>query len=149
MKSPPLEVRACPQAPSSGHKYPGEREGQRPSPFFKSNAPFRITRLSLWHVPLTSHEAYYMAGGKACETVETVVVALDTDDGRTGWGECCPIPHYLPAYARGIAPAFEELAPVILGTDPVGPEALGAAADAWLPGHVYAKSAPWISRPGI
>jgi L-alanine-DL-glutamate epimerase-like enolase superfamily enzyme len=30
---------------------------------------------------------------------------------------------------------------VILGADPVGPEALIARADADLPGHVYAKSA--------
>ncbi len=101
----------------------------------------RIKRLRLWHVPLTSHEAYYMAEGKACETVETVVIAIDTEAGVTGWGEVCPIPHYLPAYARGVAPAVEELAPVLLGGDPVGPEALMARADAFLPGHVYAKSA--------
>lgn len=101
----------------------------------------KITRISLWHVPLTSHTAYYMADGKTCDTVETVVVALDTDAGLTGWGEVCPIPHYLPAYARGVAPALQELAPIILGGDPVGPEALMARADAFLPGHVYAKSA--------
>lgn len=101
----------------------------------------RITRLRLWHVPLTSHTAYYMADGKTCDTVETVIIALDTDAGLTGWGEVCPIPHYLPAYARGVAPAFQELAPVILGGDPVGAEALMAKADAFLPGHVYAKSA--------
>ena len=101
----------------------------------------RITRLRLWHVPLTSHTAYYMADGKTCDTVETVVIALDTDAGQTGWGEVCPIPHYLPAYARGVAPALQELAPVILGGDPVGAEALMAKADAFLPGHVYAKSA--------
>ena len=101
----------------------------------------RITRLRLWHVPLTSHTAYYMAGGKTCDTVETVVIAVDTDAGLTGWGEVCPIPHYLPAYARGVAPALQELAPVILGRDPVGSEALMAKADAFLPGHVYAKSA--------
>lgn len=101
----------------------------------------RITRLRLWHVPLTSHTAYYMADGKTCDTVETVVIALDTDAGLTGWGEVCPIPHYLPAYARGVAPALRELAPVILGGDPVGAEALMAKADAFLPGHVYAKSA--------
>lgn len=100
-----------------------------------------ITRLRLWHVPLTSHTAYYMADGKTCDTVETVVIALDTDAGLTGWGEVCPIPHYLPAYARGVAPALQELAPVILGGDPVGAEALMAKADAFLPGHVYAKSA--------
>ncbi|NDW47787.1 mandelate racemase/muconate lactonizing enzyme family protein [Ruegeria sp. PrR005] len=101
----------------------------------------RITRISLWHLPLTSHTAYYMADGKTCDTVETVVLALDTDTGLTGWGEVCPIPHYLPAYARGVAPALTELAPVLLGADPVGPEALMATADRHLPGHPYAKSA--------
>jgi L-alanine-DL-glutamate epimerase-like enolase superfamily enzyme len=101
----------------------------------------KITRLSLWHVPLTSHATYYMAAGKTCATVETVVIALETDTGLTGWGEVCPIPHYLPAYARGVAPALIELGPVILGADPVGPEALIARSDADLPGHVYAKSA--------
>ncbi len=29
----------------------------------------RITRLRLWHVPLTSHTAYHMADGKTCDTV--------------------------------------------------------------------------------
>ena len=101
----------------------------------------KITKLSLWHVPLTSHAAYYMADSKTCDTVETVVIAVETDEGKTGWGEVCPIPHYLPAYARGVGPALSELAPVILGADPVGPEALIAKADAWLPGHAYAKSA--------
>ncbi|MEM9552074.1 MAG: mandelate racemase/muconate lactonizing enzyme family protein [Pseudomonadota bacterium] len=101
----------------------------------------KITRLTLWHVPLKSHTAYYMAQGKACVTVETVVLAIDTDEGLTGWGEVCPIPHYLPAYARGVAPALAELAPVLLGGNPVGTEALIARADAHLQGHPYVKSA--------
>ena len=101
----------------------------------------KITRLSLWHVPLTSHETYYMAEGKTCATVETVVLKVDTDTGLSGWGEVCPIPHYLPAYARGVGPALQELAPVVIGADPRGPEAVIARADAYLPGHVYAKSA--------
>ncbi|MCT4556284.1 MAG: mandelate racemase [Pelagimonas sp.] len=101
----------------------------------------KITRIRLWHVPLTSHAAYYMSDGKTCDTVETVVIGVDTDTGLTGWGEVCPIPHYLPAYARGVAPTLAELAPVLIGADPVGPEALMAQADRWLQGHVYAKSA--------
>ena len=101
----------------------------------------KIKRLSLWHIPLTSHQAYYMAEGKTCDTVETVIVRVDTDTGLSGWGEVCPIPHYLPAYARGVAPVLTELAPVLLGADPVGPEALMATADAFLQGHLYAKSA--------
>ncbi|MDJ0828143.1 MAG: enolase C-terminal domain-like protein [Rhodobacter sp.] len=100
----------------------------------------RIKRLRLWHVPLTSHATYHMAAGKTCATVDTVVLAVDTDTGLTGWGEVCPIPHYLPAYAKGVAPALAEMAPVILGADPIGPEALMARLDAHLPGHAYAKS---------
>lgn len=101
----------------------------------------KITKLSLWHVPLTSHETYYMADGKTCDTVETVILRIDTDAGISGWGEVCPIPHYLPAYARGVAPAMAELAPVLIGADPMGADALTAKADGWLMGHNYAKSA--------
>ncbi|MEO1551520.1 MAG: mandelate racemase/muconate lactonizing enzyme family protein [Pseudomonadota bacterium] len=101
----------------------------------------KIISLTLWSVPLTSHETYYMASGKSCATVETVVLRVQTDEGLSGWGEVCPIPHYLPAYAKGVAPALEELAPVLLGQDPRGAEALMARADAHLIGHHYAKSA--------
>lgn len=101
----------------------------------------KVSRISLWRVQLTSHETYYMAAGKACATVETVVVRLDCDNGLSGWGEVCPIPHYLPAYARGVEPAIEEMLPVLLGADPVGPEALMSRLDAHLQGHPYAKSA--------
>ncbi|MEM7177705.1 MAG: enolase C-terminal domain-like protein [Pseudomonadota bacterium] len=100
----------------------------------------RISRLTLWRVPLTSHETYYMADGKTCATVETIVLRIDTACGLNGWGEVCPIPHYLPAYAGGVIPAIEEMAPVLLGADPVGPEAVMTALDAYLKGHVYAKS---------
>ncbi len=101
----------------------------------------RITRLSLWHVPLTSHETYYMADGKTCDTVETVVLQVETNEGICGWGEVCPIPHYLPAYARGVAPAIAELAPVLIGADPLGVEALMSNVNGCLQGHPYAKSA--------
>lgn len=101
----------------------------------------KIRRLALWHVPLTSHETYFMADGKVCETVETVVLRVDTDSDICGWGETCPIPHYLPAYARGVAPALQELLPVLIGADALGPEAVMAAVDKHLLGHVYAKSA--------
>ncbi|WP_136658017.1 enolase C-terminal domain-like protein [Nitratireductor sp. XY-223] len=100
----------------------------------------RITRINIWRVPLESHTAYNMAAGKKCETVETVVVRVETDAGIDGWGEACPIPHYLPAYAGGIAPAIENMAPVLIGSDPVGPEAVMDRLDAHLIGHPYAKS---------
>lgn len=100
-----------------------------------------ITRLSVWQLPLTSHEAYHMADGKSCETVTTTILRIDTDDGLSGWGEICPIPHYLPAYADGVIPAIQELVPILIDADPIGPEALMAKLDLHLQDHRYAKSA--------
>ncbi len=100
----------------------------------------KVTRLTLWRVPLTSHTTYYMADGKTCATVDSTILRIDTDSGLSGWGEVCPIPQYLPAYARGVPPVVEELAPLLIGADPVGPDALMATLDAHLRGHRYAKS---------
>jgi len=101
----------------------------------------KVSKLTLWSVDLTSHETYYMAAVKACATVDTVILRVDTDAGISGWGEVCPIPHYLPAYADGVAPALGELAPVLLGSDPMGVEALMDRAERHLHDHRYAKSA--------
>lgn len=101
----------------------------------------KITAIDVYRVPLTSHETYYMSDGKTCATVDSVVVKVSTDAGIVGWGEVCPIPHYLPAYAGGVAPAIAELEPVLIGADPRGSEALIAACDAYLMDHRYAKSA--------
>ena len=101
----------------------------------------KIQRLRLWRAPLESHTPYYMASGKRCVAVDSMVLAIETDAGLVGWGEICPIPGYLPAYAGGVEPALDELAPALLGADPVGPEALMAALDGRLLDHRYAKSA--------
>ncbi|MEL7256506.1 MAG: mandelate racemase/muconate lactonizing enzyme family protein [Pseudomonadota bacterium] len=100
----------------------------------------KITKLILWDVALTAHETYYMAGGKTCDDTPSVILCIETDTGLTGWGEYCAIPHYLPAYWRGTAPAVEEMTPLLLGADPVGPAALMDRLNAHLPGHPYAKS---------
>lgn len=82
-----------------------------------------------------------MADGKTCDTVDSIIVALHSDTGLVGWGEVCPIPHYLPAYADGVVPAIKEMSPVLLHSDPVGPESVMSRLDAFLQGHSYAKSA--------
>ncbi len=101
----------------------------------------KIKRISVWVVALRSHETYHMADGKTCDVTPSALVKLDTDTGISGWGEVCPIPHDLPAYAAGVAPAITEMAPVLLGADPVGPEAVMERLHAHLQGHFYAKSA--------
>ncbi len=101
----------------------------------------KITGIQCWRVPLTSHTTYYMADGKTCDTVDSIVIRINTDNGITGWGEVCPIPHYLPAYSNGVVPAIEEITPVLIGADPIGPEALMHQLSRHLKGHDYAKSA--------
>jgi L-alanine-DL-glutamate epimerase-like enolase superfamily enzyme len=99
-----------------------------------------VVKLSLWSVDLTSHENYHMAEGKSCTTVESHVLCLETADGRKGWGEVCPIPHYLPAFAKGVPSAVAEMAPKLLGADLAGVDALMHRLDRHLIGHAYAKS---------
>jgi len=81
-----------------------------------------------------------MADGKTCDTVDSIIIGLETDEELIGWGEVCPIPHYLPAYADGVVPAVTTMASVLLGADPIGPEALMHRLDLFLQGHPYAKS---------
>ena len=101
----------------------------------------KITAITCFEVPLTSHATYYMAAGKTCDTTVSTIVRIETSDGLQGYGEVCPIPHYLPAYAGGVVPAVAELAPVLLGRDFTGPEAFHEELTTFLPGHVYAHSA--------
>lgn len=101
----------------------------------------KINSITLWSVDLTSHETYYMAEGKTCDTVKSHVVRLGTDAGLVGWGEVCPIPHYLPAFADGVPSAITELSSELLSTSPIGVDALMRKLDAHLIGHEYAKSA--------
>ncbi|WP_299370638.1 enolase C-terminal domain-like protein [uncultured Tateyamaria sp.] len=100
----------------------------------------KVRRITLWSLGLTSHETYYMAEGKTCDTVKTHVLCLETDTGLCGWGEVCPIPHYLPAFADGVPSAITELAPHILGISPFGIDAPMRKLDGVLPGHAHAKS---------
>ena len=60
----------------------------------------KITAISIYDVPLTSHVTYNMADGKTCDTVSSIVLKIETDKGLVGWGEVCPIPHYLPCLCR-------------------------------------------------
>ena len=100
----------------------------------------KVVDITLWSVELTSHDTYYMAEGKTCDTVKSHILRLTADTGLQGWGEVCPIPHYLPAFADGVPSAIAEMAPDILGISPFGIDAPMRKLDAVLQGHRYAKS---------
>ena len=102
----------------------------------------RITGIKVFQVDLPLHEgAYRWSEGKFVEVFDSTIVAIETDDHLTGFGEVCPLgPFYLPAYAEGARAAIAELAPHLMGADPTRLGPLNSLMDRALKGHPYAKS---------
>jgi L-alanine-DL-glutamate epimerase-like enolase superfamily enzyme len=103
----------------------------------------KISRISAYRVELPLHEgSYKWSGGKSVAVFDSTVVRVETDAGITGHGEVCPLgPAYLPAYANGVRAGIAELAPRLLGEDPLQLERLNRRMDTTLKGHPYVKSA--------
>ncbi|MGD9906348.1 MAG: cis-3-hydroxy-L-proline dehydratase [Vicinamibacterales bacterium] len=102
-----------------------------------------IARIRAFQIDLPLKEGRYAwSGGNAVEVFDATVVAIDTTDGLTGWGEICPLgPAYLPAYAAGARAGLAELAPQLIGLDACAVGVVNARMDAALRGHPYVKSA--------
>ena len=96
-----------------------------------------------YRVELPLHEgSYKWSGGKSVTVFDSTIVAVETDEGVTGYGEVCPLgPFYLPAYAAGRGAGIAELGPHLLGEDPRQLARLNRRMDAALQGHPYVKSA--------
>jgi cis-L-3-hydroxyproline dehydratase len=103
----------------------------------------RIAAIRVYQVDLPLHEgSYKWSGGNAVSVFDSTVVEVATDTGLSGWGEVCPLgPAYLPAYARGARTGIAELAPHLLGFDPLALGELNRRMDAAMRGHPYVKSA--------
>lgn len=103
----------------------------------------RITGIKAYRVELPLHEgAYKWSGGNVVRVFVSTVVAIETDQGITGYGEVCPLgPAYLPAYAAGARTGIGELAPNLVGLDPTELGAINRRMDQAMRGHPYVKSA--------
>jgi L-alanine-DL-glutamate epimerase-like enolase superfamily enzyme len=103
----------------------------------------KISGIRIYQVDLPLHEgSYKWSGGNSVSVFDSTVVAVDTDAGLTGWGEVCPLgPAYLPAYASGARTGIAELAPQLIGADPLALGTLNDRMDAAMRGHPYVKSA--------
>jgi cis-L-3-hydroxyproline dehydratase len=103
----------------------------------------RITAIRAYQIDLPLHEgSYKWSGGNAVSVFDSTVVAVETDTAITGWGEVCPLgPAYLPAYAAGARAGIAELAPHLLGLDPLALGVVNDRMDAAMRGHPYVKSA--------
>ena len=103
----------------------------------------KIESIRAYQIDLPLHEgSYKWSGGNAVSVFDSTVVAIQTDAGLTGWGEVCPLgPAYLPAYARGARAGIAELAPQLLGADPLALGEMNERMDRAMRGHPYVKSA--------
>ncbi len=102
----------------------------------------RIRRILAHRVELPLVEgAYRWSGGKSVRVFDSTIVAVETDDGITGYGEVCPLgPFYLPAYAEGVRAGIRQLGPDLIGTDPRDLDCLNRLMDRCLKGHAFVKS---------
>ncbi len=73
---------------------------------------------------------------------DSTIVALDTDEGITGFGEMAVISAvYTESFAAGARAGIADLAPLLLGADPTQPRAVLALLDGAMRGQPYVKSA--------
>ena len=102
----------------------------------------KIERILVYQVDLPLHEGTYSwSGGKSVDVFDSNIVAIETDTGHVGYGECCPLgPFYLPAYAAGVRSGIKELGPHLIGMDPTRLLPLNRFMDRALKGHAYVKS---------
>ena len=103
----------------------------------------KITKISVYQVDLPLHEgAYKWSGGKSVQVFDSTVVRVETDAELAGHGEACPLgPVYLPSYAGGVRAGLAELAPQLIGENPLELDKLNRRMDSLLKGHPYVKSA--------
>jgi L-alanine-DL-glutamate epimerase-like enolase superfamily enzyme len=103
----------------------------------------KITGITVYQTGLPLKEGRYAwSNDNAVEVFDATVVAVHTDEGITGHGECTPLGSaYLPAYGPGVRTGIQEIGPRLIGQDPRDLACLNRRMDAALKGHPYVKSA--------
>ncbi|MEM6415373.1 MAG: cis-3-hydroxy-L-proline dehydratase [Pseudomonadota bacterium] len=102
----------------------------------------KITAIKAWQVDLPLKEGRYTwSSGHYIDVFDSTIVAVETDAGVTGYAECCPLGSvYLPSYAAGVRAGISELAPHLIGADPLSLAEINMRMNNALRGHPYAKA---------
>ncbi len=102
----------------------------------------RISSLTVYQVDLPLKEGRYnWSNGNFVDIFDSTILEIGTDEGLTGVAECCPLGSaYLPSFALGVRAGLAELAPHLIGLDPLNIGAVNRTMDAALRGHPYAKA---------
>jgi len=102
----------------------------------------KIVQISVYQVLLPMTKTIWLSGGRSYQSLDSTIVSMTTSDGMTGWGESCPYgANYLPGYAQGVRCGIKELAPHLIGLNPIQIDYINHIMDKELVGHFYLKSA--------
>lgn len=102
----------------------------------------KITGINVYQIDLPLKEGRYSwSNGNYVEVFDSTVVEIATDEGLMGYAECCPLGSaYLPSFAGGVRAGLAELAPHLIGCDPLNIGEINRVMDGALRGHPYAKA---------
>ncbi|MDA9929656.1 mandelate racemase/muconate lactonizing enzyme family protein [Alphaproteobacteria bacterium] len=102
----------------------------------------KITALKVFQVDLPLKEGRYSwSNGNFVEVFDSTIVEISTDEGICGYAECCPLGSaYLASFALGVRAGIAELAPHLIGLDPLNIGEINRVMAASLRGHPYAKA---------
>lgn len=102
----------------------------------------KIHRIDVWQKDLPIQGPAYKMALQTLTALDTTLVRITTECGREGWGEVCPLgPAYQPQHAAGARAAIGEVAPHLLGENPLHIERINSRMHQALCGSLYAKSA--------
>jgi L-alanine-DL-glutamate epimerase-like enolase superfamily enzyme len=103
----------------------------------------KITRITAWRQDQPFRDGPYVcSGNRVALGFESTIVRIEADAGVTGWGEMSPLgSFYSPAFAAGARAGVTELAPKLIGLDPLPWRALEAKLEAEMMGQPYVKAA--------
>lgn len=101
----------------------------------------KISSITLYSVDIPLNRKFRLSGGREVDALTSTICQVKDEFGTTGWGEGCPFgPSYTEAFASGIAPAVDLLAPDLMGRTFASPEEARVVMDQSLKGHSYAKA---------
>lgn len=102
----------------------------------------KITAIHIYQYDLPIKGKPYTMARTTLTALDTTIVELVTDKGLVGYGETCPLGStYQPQHALGARAALREMAPHLIGQNPLHINALNYLMDEVLAGHNYAKAA--------
>jgi L-alanine-DL-glutamate epimerase-like enolase superfamily enzyme len=103
----------------------------------------RINKIEVFQINLKGRRGgQHLAGGRVFSDLDSTVVKISTDTEIIGWGESVPWgSNYLPAFSLGVRAGLKELAPSLIGQDPLQIGRIIEVMDSTLYGHPYVKTA--------